>query len=439
MEEVQAVKLPESYMVTPSEETPVHGLWLTPIDLTWATTGHIPFLHLYRSASASASGAGAVDDDFFDVARLKAALAKALVAFYPLAGRLGVDTDGRLEIDCAGQGALFVVARPDLTVDDFGSSQPSPELKRLLFPRVEDHSPSLMCGVQVNFLKCGGVALGMALHHIVVDATSAFHFFQTWSAISRDGDAAEATLERPCHDRTLLRPRFPPVVHPDALTVFCPPNHQTPSRDHSPRAVANQIFVLSKDQVAALKRVCASGVSTFCAVSAHLWRCMCAASRLPPDATTRLIFPANVRASLSPKLPGSFFGNGIIMLGATGKVRDIASKGQLASVAGRIRGTISRMDDELVRSAIDYFEIAGGHTSNQAGSMPKTELRVVSWRGMHDADFGRGKPLMVHRAVQPYAGIAYLMDGVGGSMRILLSVEAAIVNDFKRLLLYANF
>jgi shikimate O-hydroxycinnamoyltransferase len=165
---------------------------------------------------------------------------------------------------------------------------------------------------------------------------------------------------------------------------------------------------------------------------------VCAARRLPPDATTRLIFPANVRASLSPKLPGSFFGNGIIMLGATGKVRDIASKGQLASVAGWIRGAISRMDDELVRSAIDYFEIAGGQTSNQAGSMPETELRVVSWRGMHDADFGRGKPLMVHRAVQPYAGIAYLMDGVGGSMRILMSVEAAIVNDLKRLL-YANF
>jgi shikimate O-hydroxycinnamoyltransferase len=165
---------------------------------------------------------------------------------------------------------------------------------------------------------------------------------------------------------------------------------------------------------------------------------VCAARRLPPDATTRLIFPANVRASLSPKLRGSFFGNGIIMLGATGKVRDIASKGQLASVAGWIRGAISRMDDELVRSAIDYFEIAGGQTSNQAGSMPETELRVVSWRGMHDADFGRGKPLMVHRAVQPYAGIAYLMDGVGGSMRILMSVEAAIVNDLKRLL-YANF
>jgi shikimate O-hydroxycinnamoyltransferase len=214
--------------------------------------------------------------------------------------------------------------------------------------------------------------------------------------------------------------------------------HQTPSHDHSPNAVANQIFILSKDQVAALKRVCASGVSTFCAVSAHLWRCVCAARRLPPDATTRLIFPANVRASLSPKLRGSFFGNGIIMLGATGKVRDIASKGQLASVAGWIRGAISQMDDELVRSAIDYFEIAGGQTSNQAGSMPETELRVVSWRGMHDADFGRGKPLMVHRAVQPYVGIAYLMDGVGGSMRILMSVEAAIVNDLKRLL-YANF
>jgi hypothetical protein len=147
---------------------------------------------LYRSASAS--GAGAVDDDFFDVARLKAALAKALVAFYPLAGRLGVDTDGRPQIDCAGQGVFFVVAHSALTADELSRFQPSPELKRLFVPRVEDYSPSLMCGVQVNFLKCGGVALGVAMHHIAVDAIGAFHFFRTWSAFCRDGDAAATAL-----------------------------------------------------------------------------------------------------------------------------------------------------------------------------------------------------------------------------------------------------
>ncbi|XP_047095468.1 putrescine hydroxycinnamoyltransferase 1-like [Lolium rigidum] len=435
----EEVRVAEWCMLTPSEETPRHGLWLTPIDLSWASTGHTPTVHLYRS------DAGGAVDGFFDVARLKAALAKALVAFYPLAGRLGVDTEGRPQIDCAGQGVLFVVAHSALTVDELSSFQPSPELKRLFVPRVEEYSPSLMCGVQVNLLKCGGVALGVAMHHIAVDAIGAFHFFRTWSAFCRDGDAAATALERPCHDRTLLRARSPPVIHPDALTLFCPPKEQQPPSEEpmpSPGAVANQIFTLSKDQVAALKRACTSGASTFCAVSAHVWRCVCAARQLPPDATARLIFPANVRGSVRPPLPDSYFGNGIIMLSVTGKVQDITSGEQLDSVACRIRGAIRRMDDEMVRSAIDYMEIAGSQSQTDAptGSVPpETDLRVVSWKGtlVYGTDFGWGKPVVVLRAEQPRAGIAYLIDGTDGSMRVLLSAEPATVNGLQHLL-YAN-
>lgn len=429
----QDVKVVESCMVTPSEETPRKGLWISPIDLTWATRGHTPTVHLYLP------GSGPVDG-FFDVARLKAALAKALVAFYPLAGRLGMDSNGRAEIDCTGEGALFVVALSDLTVEDFSKLKPSRELNRLFIPRVEDYSPPLMCGLQVNFLKGGGVAIGMTLHHTSADAMSAFHFLQTWAAFSRDA-AAAAALELPCHERTLLRPRSPPVVHPDALTVFCP----RVGKSEPPGAVENVIFVLSKDQVDAIKRACtgrADGgrVSSFCAVSAHVWRCLCVARQLPADATTRLTFPANIRRSLRPPLPDTYFGNGIVMLGAVAKVQDIVCSDELASVAGRIRDVIRRMDDELVRSVIDHLEMAGSQTFMPSGSMPVTELKVVSWRGMpvYDADFGWGKPMAMHRAVQPHGGIICLIDDDGGSMRIVLSAEPGIVKDFERLL-HAKF
>ncbi|VAI38451.1 unnamed protein product [Triticum turgidum subsp. durum] len=174
---VQEVKVVESCMVAPSEQTPRHGLWLSPLDLVLVNRGHTPTVYFYRSESGG---------DFFDVARLKAAMAKALVAFYPLAGRLGVGgRDGRAVIDCAGQGALFVAARSELAVDDFSGFKPSPELRRLFVPRVEDYSPPVMCAVQVTFLKCGGVALGTALHHVAADAISAFHFFESKPAPGR--------------------------------------------------------------------------------------------------------------------------------------------------------------------------------------------------------------------------------------------------------------
>jgi shikimate O-hydroxycinnamoyltransferase len=169
--------------------------------------------------------------------------------------------------------------------------------------------------MQVTFLKCGGAAVGMAMHHAAMDIGGAFHFLETWSAFCRDGDRA-VVVDLPCHDRMLLSPRDPPVVSPGTLSVFCP----TLTLSDSSGPLVTEVFVLGKAQIAALKRTC-GGVSTFCAVTAHLWRCMClarAARRLPQDSTTRLVFAANVRRSLKPPLPNNYFGNAVIFLGVAG-------------------------------------------------------------------------------------------------------------------------
>nr|CAB3481082.1 unnamed protein product [Digitaria exilis] len=259
----------ESSFVAPSEATPRKGLWLSPLDLVQAQRGHTPTIGFYRSNEAAAT-------DFFDVAKLKHALAKALVAFYPLAGRLGVDNDGRVEISCNAEGALFVAARSDdFTVDDFIDFKPSPELRKLFVPRIEPSS--IMMAIQVTFLKCGGVALGVALHHAAIDGISAFHFLRTWASISRDGDRAAMEMELPCHDRILLRPRSPPAVHPNTLSAFCP-NLTVHEPSSGPNA--SEVFTVTSDQLASLKHLC-GGVSTFCAL---VWRCACVARRVPPDA-----------------------------------------------------------------------------------------------------------------------------------------------------------
>ncbi|KQK11567.1 putrescine hydroxycinnamoyltransferase 1 [Brachypodium distachyon] len=426
---LEKVKVVESCLVRPCEETPRHGLFLSPLDLEAANRRHTPTVYFYRYVPGS--------DDFFDVDRLKVAMARALVFFYPLAGRLDV---GQPEIDCASQGALFVVARSDLTVDYFDNNfQPSPELKKLFVPRLDD-SPSILLAVQVTFLKCGGVALGTLLHHAAIDAVSAFHFFQTWAAFSKDGEGAAMRLELPCHDRTLLRARSPPTVHPDALSVFYPDKDKNVS-EPSLGEVSSEIFVISKDQVAALKRACGGHVSTFCALSTHVWRCMCLTRRLPLDATTRLTFAANVRRSLRPPLPDTYFGNGVIVLGTVAKVHDVVAPEEMASVASQIKGTVRRMDDELVHSAIDYMELnkMGRKPGAPPSNLPATEVRIISWLGMpmYDADFGWGKPLVMLRAVQERVGLVYLMDSQqdDGSIRILMCTEAAhLLKDFKRLL-----
>ena len=116
------INVKESTMVQPAEETPRRGLWNSNVDLV-VPRFHTPSVYFYRPTGAS---------NFFDAKVLKEALSKALVPFYPMAGRLRRDEDGRIEIDCNGEGVLFVEAETASVVADFGDFAPTLELKQLI-------------------------------------------------------------------------------------------------------------------------------------------------------------------------------------------------------------------------------------------------------------------------------------------------------------------
>lgn len=121
-----AITVRRSTMVRPARETPRQRLWNSNLDLV-VPRFHTPSVYFYRR------GGGGEVEGFFDGERMRRALAEALVPFYPMAGRLARDEDGRVEIDCNGEGVLFVEAEaPDAAVDDYGDFAPTMELKRLI-------------------------------------------------------------------------------------------------------------------------------------------------------------------------------------------------------------------------------------------------------------------------------------------------------------------
>jgi shikimate O-hydroxycinnamoyltransferase len=139
------VEVVETTLVPPSEATPRHALWLSNLDLAVPKT-HTPLVYYYPRPAGDGEGS------FFDPARLREALSRALVPFYPLAGRLAAGPGGRLEIDCTGEGALFCVARADFTGDEmFADFEPSPEARRLLVPfAASGDPPCVLAMVQVR-------------------------------------------------------------------------------------------------------------------------------------------------------------------------------------------------------------------------------------------------------------------------------------------------
>lgn len=123
------IHVKESTMIRPAQETPKHCLRLSDLDLLVMPSGHVPAVYFYRRPNDSSK--------FFDSRLLKEALSEVLVSFYPLAGRLTKDEKGRTEIQCNGEGALFVEAQTDCVIDDFGDFESSLKLMQLV-PTVDD-------------------------------------------------------------------------------------------------------------------------------------------------------------------------------------------------------------------------------------------------------------------------------------------------------------
>ena len=117
-----------STIVRPAREAPRRRLWLSDLDLVMPRI-HTASVYFYRRPE----GPAPEPEGFFDGERMRRALAEALVPFYPMAGRLARDEDGRVEIDCNGEGVLFVeVDAPNAAVDNYGDFAPTMELKRLI-------------------------------------------------------------------------------------------------------------------------------------------------------------------------------------------------------------------------------------------------------------------------------------------------------------------
>lgn len=241
------IKVNATTMVKPTTATPTTAMWISNLDAIMPEKLHVPIVYVYRS-----TGGGG---DFFDPAALKASLGRALVEFYPLAGRLKKDANGRIEIDCNGDGALFAEAECGGAVADFGDFI-LPEIN--LVPTV-DYSQGIstfpLFLVQLTRFSCGGVSVGIAAEHHAMDGYSIDHFMNSWAEISRGRDLTT----KPFLDRRVLAARNPPQPQ-FPHTGYLPPaklrNHPKQNSDNAIETTTFSVFKLTREQLNDLKAKC---------------------------------------------------------------------------------------------------------------------------------------------------------------------------------------
>ncbi|XP_051116316.1 shikimate O-hydroxycinnamoyltransferase [Andrographis paniculata] len=427
------IEIRDSTMVRPAAATPTVSLWNSNVDLV-VPNFHTPSVYFYRPTGA---------ENFFDAAVLKAALSRALVPFYPMGGRLKRDEDGRIEIDCNGEGVLFVEAESDGTIDDFGDFAPTLELRRLI-PAV-DYSQGIssyaLLVLQVTHFKCGGVSLGVGMQHHVADGFSGLHFVNTWSDMARGLDLTVA----PYIDRTLLRARDPPQPQFKHIEYQPPPSMKTGDKiTNTVPDTAVSIFKLTRDQLTSLKAKSKEDgntvtYSSYEMLSGHVWRSVCKSRDLPEDQETKLYIATDGRSRLRPPLPEGYFGNVIFTTTPIAASGDLVSK-PVWYAASKIHDALGQMDNEYLRSALDYLEIQpdlkalvrGAHT------FKCPNLGITSWVRLpiHDADFGWGRPIFMGPGGIAYEGLSFIIPSAtnDGSLSVAISLQAEHMKVFEKLL-----
>ncbi|KAJ7558721.1 hypothetical protein O6H91_04G052800 [Diphasiastrum complanatum] len=453
-------------LVPPASETPQRKLWNSNVDLVIPRI-HTASIYFYRRPEGSHS--------FFTWEVLKEALGKALVPFYPMAGRLSRDESGRIEINCNGAGVLLVEATADAYIDDFGQFAPDPVFKELI-PYVDytqDIASYPLLVLQVTFFKCGGASLGVGMQHHVADGMSGIHFINTWAAMAR-GEGLEVP---PYIDRTLLRARSPPTpcfAHieykpPPSLLSTLPDAGKSTSADgiaangHSQAngslgnggttavshaedqalpAFSVGVFKFTKDELQRLKSKAIDednllSYSSYEMLSGHIWRSLCKARGLVDDQETKLYIATDGRSRLRPPLPPGYFGNVIFTATPMATVRDLLSKPQYFSAA-QIHEVVAMMDDEYLRSALDFLElqpdlsklVRGAHT------FKSPNLGITSWARLpvYDADFGWGRPIFMGPAVIAFEGLAYILRSPtdDGSLTLSLALKTDHMPAFEK-------
>ncbi|GMI92501.1 hydroxycinnamoyl-CoA shikimate/quinate hydroxycinnamoyl transferase [Hibiscus trionum] len=422
-----------SSMICPAQHTPEERHWISNFDMVM-TTFHVAVVYFYKTNGSS---------DFFKPQVLKEALSRTLVPFYPMAGRLGCDENGRLQIVCNAQGVLWIEAETTLAVDDLGGFTPGPNLRKLV-PVVDysgDTTSYPLITAQVTTFKCGGVSLGIGTHHTLTDGTTALHFINSWSEMARGLSRIRVA---PLIDRTLLRARVPPTPRFHHVEYDPPPSLITSvsSLRPNPKPSTVSVFKITQNQLNTLKAKSfrnenKTKYSTYTILAAYLWRCASKARGLLYDQPSKLYVPTNGRPRLRPPLPASYLGNAICTASPIALSGDLQSEPFIDTLE-RVHGALQRMDNEYIRSALDYLETLPDLTPVRRG--PDTfqcpNLNIVNWMRLplYDADFGWGRPIHMGPANVVLEGKIYLLPTAtdDGSLSVVACLETSHMKLFEK-------
>lgn len=433
-----SINIKEATVIPPADQTPNHTLALSALDSQLFLRFTIEYLLVYKPNGSDSTAL---------VARVKSALSKALVPYYPLAGRVRPRTDGNgLEVVCRGQGALFINAEEnDSTFAEFARAprRVTQWRKLLSFHVVDVLLGAPVVVIQLTWLKDGTVTLGVGFNHCVCDGIGSAEFLNLFAQLTR-GRLSEIK-PYPVWQRHLLthhrvesvsrRYNIHDIHHPEFVKV--PDLSNFVSRFNNERLIPTSI-TFDKRCLTELKRLVNSpsriselninsSYTSFEVLAGHIWRSWARSLNLPLNQTLKLLFSVNVRERVKPSLPSGFYGNAFVLGCAQTSVKELTEKG-LSHASMLVKRAKDRVDTEYVKSVVE--SVSGSTCPDSVGVLILTQWSRL---GLERVDFGLGKPVHVAPICCDRYCLFLPVYNQTDAVRVMVAVPMSGVEKYERL------
>lgn len=287
---------------------------------------------------------------------------------------------------------------------------------------------------------CGSFAMSSRYNHCVMDGVAVREFEANLAALTRGKDLI--TVPNP--DRTVFKARDPPQINHQHYEYSKPIDGDISFTARGTRTVANtsslqsrsHLFHISLQRIADLKNAALKdgklkNCTTFQAIAAKVWKARSIALEMEEERISTMIFPVDARKRVEPPAPAGFAGNALIPGFARATVRDLKEE-EFCVLVEKVKVGVERLDDEYVRSGIDWLEMNGGVPCRI------DSFSLVSWwrLGLEEEEFVWGRvKCTVPIVVKP--GLVMLLPGgkEEGGLYVCLDLPEDQLKDFGRILL----
>ncbi|CAH8295055.1 unnamed protein product [Eruca vesicaria subsp. sativa] len=415
-------------LVAPKSETPKGLYYLSNLDQNIAVM--VKTLYYFKSKSRTNQEAYSV---------IKKSLSEVLVHYYPVAGRLTISPEGKIAVNCTGEGVVLVEAETNCEIDMIQEAiyeNRMEIIEKFVYDLPDARNileiPPVI--IQVTYFKCGGFVLGLGMSHNLFDGLAASEFLNSWCETAK---GIPLTVP-PFLDRTILRPRHPPKIEFPHNEFNEIEDISGISKLYDEEKLVYKSFLFESGKLEKLKNMATeeningnNKVTTFQALTGFLWKSRCEALRFKPDQRVKLLFAADGRSRFIPPIPVGYCGNGIVLTGSVTSSEELVGN-PLSHSVGLVKKVVELVTDGFMRSAIDYLEM------NRTQPSLTATLLITSWSRLtlHKLDFGWGKPVFSGPVGLPGKEVILFLPGLNDtkSINVFLGLPSPAMKIFEELM-----